>query len=208
MASMLQRLIPREASFFGMFVEQARIIHEGAVALVDLLEDYTDVHKKAERIKDIEHQGDNQTHAIMTKLNQTFLTPFDREDIHELTTTMDDVLDLIDAVASRLVIYNVAQPRQGAAELARIVTKATQEIVGAVAVLEKRNRILDHCVEINRLENESDRVSRDLIAKLFQDEQDPVHIMKWKEIFEVIETAADKCEDVANVIEGVVLKNA
>lgn len=208
MANILTRLIPREVSFFGMFMEQARIIHEGAVALVDLLENYTDVAKKAEHIKDIEHQGDNQTHAIVTKLNQTFLTPFDREDIHELTKTMDDVLDLIDAVASRLVIYNVAQPRQGAAELARIVAKATEEIVGAVAVLEKRDRILDHCVEINRLENESDRVSRDLIAQLFRDEKDPVQIIKWKEMFEVIETAADKCEDVANVIEGVVLKNA
>lgn len=208
MASILPHLIPREASFFGMFIQQARIIREGAVALVDMLENYTDVAKKAERIKDIEHQGDNQTHAIMTKLNQTFLTPFDREDIHELTSSMDDVLDLVDAVASRLVMYKVKQPRKGTAELARIVAKATDEIVAAVTVLERHDKILDHCVEINRLENESDRVSRDLIAGLFDDEQDPVQIIKWKEIFEVIEMAADKCEDVANVIEGVVLKNA
>lgn len=208
MASILPRLIPREVSFFDMMAEQARIVHEGAKALVDLLENYTDVSQKAERIKDIEHRGDNQTHAIMTKLNQTFLTPFDREDIHELTSSMDDVLDLVDAAASRLVIYNVTQPKRGIAELAQILFKATDQLVAAVTLLAKQDKIMDHCVEINRLENESDRLSRELIARLFIEERDPVQIIKWKELFEVIETAADKCEDVANVIEGVVLKNA
>lgn len=208
MAKLLSSLIPRDVSFFDMMAEQARIVREGAVALVDLLEHYTDVSKKSDLIKDIEHKGDNQTHAIMTKLNQTFITPFDREDIHELTSTMDDVLDLIDAVASRLVIYNVTQPRPGAADLARILVKATDEIVAAMALLEKHDKIMDHFVEINRLENDSDRLSRELIARLFKEEKDPVQIIEWKEIFEVIETAADKCEDVANVMEGVVLKNA
>ena len=207
MPGLLSRILPREETFFDTFVELAENIHTGAKALVEMLENYTDPAGQAERIKDIEHKGDNITHQLMTRLNQTFITPIDREDIHELSSKIDDVLDLTDAAASRLVIYNVDRILPGVADLARILLRATEEVVSAVRVLEKQDHVLDHCIEINRLENEADRLCRKLIAQLFDEEKDPVQIIKWKEIIEVLETATDKCEDVANVIESVVLKS-
>jgi predicted phosphate transport protein (TIGR00153 family) len=141
-------------------------------------------------------------------MNQTFITPFDREDMHELSSKIDDVLDLADAAAGRLVLYGVKQVRPGVLDLARILETATQEILAAILLLDKQDHILAHCIEINRLENEGDRISRALIAKLFEEEKNPVEIIKWKEIIEAIETAIDKCEDVANVIETVILKRA
>jgi predicted phosphate transport protein (TIGR00153 family) len=200
--------MPREQSFFDKFSELAVNIDAGAKALVEMLENYRDPAIQAENIKTIEHRGDNITHGIMTHLNQTFITPFDREDIHALCSKIDDVLDLTDAVAGRLVIYRVERIRTGVVDLARILALSTAEVVAAVRALEKPNNILKHCIEINRLENDGDRLCRTLIAKLFEEEKDPVEIIKWKEIIEVIETAIDKCEDVANVIESVVLKNA
>lgn len=207
MPGLLNRILPREQSFFDLFVGQAGKIQAGAKALVELLEHYDNVAARVEEIKDLEHQGDNLTHELMTRLNQTFITPFDREDIHELASKVDDVLDLTDAVASRLVVYRVDRIRSGVAELARVLLQATEQVVAAVTMLEKQDHILKHCIEINRLENESDRLCRALIAQLFEEEKDPVQIIKWKEIIEVIETATDKCEDVANVLESVVIKS-
>ena len=208
MPGLLNRLLPREQSFFEMFIELAENIHAGAKALVEMLSDYTNVPQQAGHIKDLEHKGDEITHALLTRLNQTFITPFDREDIHELSSKIDDVLDLTDAAASRLVIYRVDRIRPGVADLAKILSEATAQVAAAVRVLGKHDHILDYCIEINRLENESDRVCRTLIAQLFEEEKDPVQIIKWKEIIEVIETAVDKCEDVANVLESVTLKSA
>ncbi len=208
MPGLLNRLLPREQSFFEVFIELAENIHAGAKALVEMLSDYTNVAQQAGHIKDLEHKGDEITHALLTRLNQTFITPFDREDIHELSSKIDDVLDLTDAAASRLVIYRVDRIRPGVADLAKILSEATAQVAAAVRVLGKHDHILDHCIEINRLENESDRVCRTLIARLFEEEKDPVQIIKWKEIIEVIETAVDKCEDVANVLESVTLKSA
>lgn len=208
MPNLLAKLLPREKSFFDQFTEVTANIEASAQALVELLENYRDVEKKVAHIKDLEHRGDQMTHALMTRLNQTFITPFDREDIHLLASRLDDVLDLIDSVASRLIIYRIGQPRPGAAELARILLKATSEVHAAVSQLEKQDRILEHCIEINRLENEGDSAVRAAIARLFEEEKDPVEIIKWKELLEVLEIATDKCEDVANVLEGVVLKSA
>jgi predicted phosphate transport protein (TIGR00153 family) len=208
MPGLLTRLLPREQSFFEMFVRQAENVNAGAQALVDMLEHYDDPPVRAERVEDFEHSGDTITHDIITRLNQTFITPFDREDIHELSSKIDDVIDLMDAAATRLVIYRVRTIIPGVSELARTVLSATYEIVQAVRVLEKQDHILDHCIEINRLENQADRQSRKLIADLFDEEKDAVQIIKWKEIIELLEFAADKCEDVANVIETVTLKNA
>ena len=208
MPGLLSRLLPQDTSFFDRFTELATQVDAGARAMVELLDNYTNAAVQAENIKTIEHNGDNITHDIMTQLNQTFVTPFDREDIHELCSKIDDVLDLTNSVAGRLVIYRVERIRPGVADLARILSLATAEIVVAVRTLGKPNDILKHCIEINRLENEGDRVCRTLIAGLFESEKDPVEIIKWKEIIEVIETAIDKCEDVANVIESVVLKSA
>jgi uncharacterized protein len=208
MPGLLNRLLPREQSFFDMFIELAENIHAGAKALVEMLSDYTNAPGQADHIKDLEHKGDEITHALLTRLNQTFITPFDREDIHALSSKIDDVLDLTDAAASRLVIYRVDRIRPGVADLAKILSEATAQVAAAVRVLGKHDHILDYCIEINRLENESDRVCRTLIARLFEEEKDPVQIIKWKEIIEVIETAVDKCEDVANVLESVTLKSA
>jgi hypothetical protein len=208
MPGILSRVLPREESFYIAFTEQAENVHAGVKAFVALLEDFQNVKVQVEVIKGIEHKGDTITHNLMTKLNQTFITPFDREDIHELASKIDDVLDLADAATVRLLTYRVDRVRPGVVELAKVLVEATEEIVAAVKVLGKQDNILEHCIEINRLENEGDRISRALIAQLFEEEKDPVQIIKWKEIIETVETAIDKCEDVANVIETVALKSA
>ncbi|MGH9865512.1 MAG: DUF47 domain-containing protein [Candidatus Acidiferrales bacterium] len=208
MPGLLSKLLPRERSFHNMFVELAENVHVAAQAMVAMLEDFSNPTAAADKIKDIEHANDTITHNLLKKLNQTFITPFDREDIHELASKIDDVLDLTDAAASRLVTYRIEKIIPGVADLARAVMDATKEMVAAVRVLEKKDRILSHCIEIHRLENEADRLCRNLIATLFEQEKDPVQIIKWKEIIEVLEIAADKCEDVANVIETITLKNA
>jgi predicted phosphate transport protein (TIGR00153 family) len=208
MPGLLQRFMPREESFFALFIQQAENIQAGARALVEMLTHYTGVPEQAQNIKAIEHAGDEIAHHLITKLNQTFITPFDREDIHQLCSKLDDVIDLIDAAAARMVLYRVDAVRPGTVDLAKILLETTAEVAAAVKALGKPDEALERCIEINRFENESDRLCRTLIAQLFDEEKDPVQIIKWKEIFEVIETAVDKCEDVANVIEGVTLKSA
>ena len=208
MPGLLSRILPRETTFFDLFVQQAENVHQAGIALVQGLENFQDPIANADRIEKYEHIGDTITHSIITRLNQTFITPFDREDIHELASKIDDVIDLMDAVATRLVTYRVQSIRPGVAELAATVRDSTAEMVAAVRLIEKQDHILDHCIEINRLENVADRQSRALIGILFDQEKDPVQIIKWKEIIETLEYATDKCEDVANVIETVTLKNA
>ncbi len=208
MPGLLSRILPRETTFFDLFVQQAENVHQAAITLVQGLENFQDPSANADRIEKFEHIGDTITHSIITRLNQTFITPFDREDIHELASKIDDVIDLMDAVATRLVTYRVQSIRPGVAELAATVRDSTAEMVAAVRLIEKQDHILDHCIEINRLENVADRQSRALIGILFDQEKDPVQIIKWKEIIETLEYATDKCEDVANVIETVTLKNA
>jgi predicted phosphate transport protein (TIGR00153 family) len=189
-------------------VKQAENIHAGAEALVKMLSHYTGVPEQVQSIKAMEHEGDEIAHNLLTMLNQTFVTPLDREDIHELCSRLDDVIDLIDAAASRFVLYRVDKVREGTIGLVNVLLAATEEVTAAVRALSTTENAMKHCIEINRYENESDRICRTLIAKLFDEEKDPVQIIKWKEIFEVIETAVDKCEDVANVIEGIVIKSA
>jgi len=200
--------MPHDQDFFVLFQKQAENVVVGAQAFVNMLEHYTGVPEQVQSIKAIEHAGDEITHHIFRKLNQTFITPFDREDIHELGSTMDDVIDLVDAAASRFVLYRVSRVRPGTVELCKVLAAATVELNEAVHAMQSPDKALHRVIEINRLENESDRICRTLIAQLFEEEQNPVEIIKWKEIFEVIETAVDKCEDVSNVIESVILKNA
>ena len=208
MTGLLQRLLPREEGFFELFRKQAENIHRGAEAFLKMLLHYTGVPEQVQNIKAIEHAGDEITHQTFLMLNRTFITPFDREDIHELVSTMDDVIDLINAAASRFVLYRVETLRVGTLDLAGVLVSATKELAAAIHAIEKPDSAMKHCIEINRYENESDRICRTLIAQLFDEEKDPVQIIKWKEIFEVIETAVDKCEDVANVIESIILKSA
>ena len=202
------RLIPKDVSFFAMFSEMSSNLIAGAQVLVDLFADYRDVETKAADIKRIERKADELTHSILTKLNQTFITPFDREDLHRLASSLDDVLDLIHAAGDRIVLYKITQPPPSAAELARLILLQTNELHLAVNHLQKNGDVLTHCVEINRLENEADQIARETIASLFDKEKDPINLIKSKELIEVLETATDKAEDAANVLETVVLKNA
>jgi uncharacterized protein len=201
------RLIPKDTSFFQMFSAMSDNLISGAQTLVDLFADYKDVDKKIEDIRRIERAGDELTHEILTKLNQTFITPFDREDIHQLASKLDDVLDFVNASGARLVMYRITAPPAAAGELARIILMQCQELQKAVSLMQKNGNILGHCVEINRLENEADMVSQQAIAKLFEYEKDPINLIKVKELLEFLERATDKAEDVANVLETVVLKN-
>jgi predicted phosphate transport protein (TIGR00153 family) len=200
-------LIPRDNSFFAMFSAMSDNLIAGARVLVDLFANYQDVEKQIEQIHRIEREGDELTHAILTKLNQTFITPFDREDIHELASKLDDVLDFINAAGARIVMYRISAPPPAAGELANIILMQSQELQKAVSLMQKNGNILAHCVEINRLENEADQVSQQAIADLFEREKNPINLIKIKELLECLERATDKAEDVANVLETVVLKN-
>jgi hypothetical protein len=204
------RLIPRETKFFDMFAEVADNLVAAAKVLSDCLHnyDYDNLPAVVEKIKEIEHHGDDMTHRILIKLNQTFITPFDREDIHALTSSLDDVLDFINGASDRLLTYKITQPSPSAKVLAAIVLKQAEELRIAVSMLGKNGKLLEHCVEVNRLENEADQVSREAIGRLFEGSYDPITLIKLKELLEILETASDKAEDVANVLETVVLKNA
>jgi predicted phosphate transport protein (TIGR00153 family) len=193
-----------------MFTEIATNVVEGAQALNDLLQnyDYEQMPAALEKIKEIEHRGDDMTHRLLVKLNQTFITPFDREDIHLLASSLDDVLDFVYSASDRLLNYKITQPSPSARVLAGIILKQTEELKKAVALLNKNGQLLEHCVEVNRLENEADQVSREAIGRLFDGEHDPITLIKLKELLEILEEASDKAEDVANVLETVVLKNA
>jgi len=206
-ATRMPSLIPKDTSFFKMFSAMSDNLIAGARALVDLFADYHDVERKIDQIRHFEREGDEMTHAVLTKLNQTFITPFDREDIHQLASKLDDVLDFIYASAARIVMYRIAAPPPAAGELAGIILKQSQELQKAVSLMQKNGNILAHCVEINRLENEADVVSQHAIARLFEHEKDPINLIKIKELLEFLERATDKAEDVANVLETVVLKN-
>jgi predicted phosphate transport protein (TIGR00153 family) len=205
------RFIPRETKFLELFAEIASNVVEGARALSELLHDY-DYEKmpaSVAKIAAIEHRGDEMTHRILIKLNQTFITPFDREDIHLLASSFDDVLDFIFAASDRLVTYKIIQPSPSAKVLAGIILRQAEELGKAVVLLDKDDsHLLDHCVEVNRLENEADKVSREAIGRLFEGESDPITLIKLKELLEVLEEASDKAEDVADVLETVVLKSA
>jgi hypothetical protein len=202
------QLIPRDEKFFDLFREQAENIHKAAQMLVSLFDDYREVEKQVSEIKFIEHKGDQITHALMMKLNKTFITPFDREDIHALGSALDDVLDLVDAAASRLVIYKVTQVTPGAQQLSRVILHGTEIILKAVAQLNKPQNMLQYTEQLTLLEEEADHIKGQCIARLFEDSSDPIEIIKWKEIYEVLEATTDKCEDVGNVLEAVVLKSA
>ena len=202
------RLVPREAKFFELFASMSSNLTEGAKLLAAILLDMQNVEVRVRQLSEIEHAGDDLTHTVITRLNQTFITPFDREDIHKLATSLDDVLDFIHAAAERLTMYKITIAPPAAAELAQIIVRQAEELASAVSLLEKHDHVLDHCVEVNRLENEADQVARESIAKLFEREKDPIALIKMKELYEVLETATDKAEDAANVLETVVLKGA
>ena len=203
--------MPREEKFFDLFESSAHNIVEASQVLKQLVDTWENVEPRVEEIRELEHKGDSITHEVIARLHRTFVTPFDREDIASLTKSLDDVMDFIDAAAGAMLLYKVGSPGKRAKELADIIIQATAEVEQAVLDLRHRaklKQIFDRCVEINRLENAADVVYRAAMAELFEDSTDMAHVIKWREIYEHMESATDRCEDVANVLEGVALKHA
>ncbi len=201
------RLLPREETFFDLFAQAAENILLAAQLLQQLLDDYRDVEQRAEDIKKVEDRGDEIVHAIIDRVNRTFVTPLDREDILALIKQLDNVLDWIEATSARLALYGITAITPEARELGHIVVNICQAIVEAVGNLRRLDQISGPVREINRLENLADHVQRDAMAKLFADGVDPIDIIKWKEIYETLEEATDQGEDVADVLEGIRTKN-
>lgn len=203
--------IPRDEKFFDLIEASARNMVRAAEGLKGMIDTWENVGEKVDEITDLEHQGDTITHQIMAMLHRTFITPFDREDIALLAHTMDDVTDFIHAAADAMFIYKVDPPGQAAKDLADILVQAAAEVARAVPRLRRRaelKQVLGHCVELNRLENMADKVFRSALGELFDNSVDTTYIIKWREIYEHMESATDRCEDIANVLEGVALKHA
>lgn len=208
---MLEKLMPKSDEFFDDFDKQAAAVLEGARLLDALLSDFTDVPNKAKAIKDVEHRSDEVTHHAFERLHQQFITPFDRAEIHRLLGRIDDVLDLTDAASERLVRYEITTVLPDAKELSRVLVKCCetmQEAVKALRFIKQPQQILERCKELKKLESEADAVLRTGVAKLFKSGADVLDVIKWKEIYDLIESATDRCLDVANVIEGVVLEHS
>ena len=201
------RLIPREEKFYTDFQAFGDELMRGGRLLEEMLATEQPVWAKADEIKQVEHKCDLLTHEIIQRLNRTFVTPLDREDIHELARSLDDVMDAIDASAALVRLYRLNPVRFGARELARIVTASTDQVRLALTALERNKGLMTHATEINRLENEADKLHQEAVSRLFSDERDPLLVMKWKETLDFLEDATDRCEDVANVLEGVMVKH-
>lgn len=208
---MLEKLMPKSDEFFDDFDAQCAVTVEGARMLHALLSDYRDVAARVQALKDVEHKGDEVTHTAFNRLHKQFITPFDRTQIHSLLSRIDDVLDLTNAAASRLHYYEIQSSLPDATELARLLvlcTEKVREVVAALRHIKKPDQILAGCKDIKRLETQADEALRAGVGRLFKSGADPLTVIKWKEIYDFIETATDKCNDVANVIEGVVLEHS
>ena len=205
------RLLPREESFFDDFEQHAKKTVEGCRTFVEMAQGKAPAGDACPRIKAIESECDTITHHVVERLHKVFITPIDRNDIFRLISKMDDVMDFVEAAAQRVALYGVKSDNTELWALSRVLLSGSERMMEAVVGmrnLKHPDLILEKCVEINRLENEADVQLRGAIAKLFTEEKDPIQVIKWKEIFELVETATDRCEDVANIIEGVVLENS
>jgi predicted phosphate transport protein (TIGR00153 family) len=205
------RFIPKEEKFYDLFEELINKIEEGGNVFLDMVETYEYPLPKITKLKELEHEADVITHRTYEKMHKSFLTPLDREDIYDLVNKMDSILDMIEASAARMNLYKVKKPTKVIIDQAKILNKAISKvklIVYAMRDMKNSKMIIDACVEINTLENEGDIVLRTAMVDLFEHEKDAIELIKWKEIFERIEEALDVCEDVSNIIEGIVLKHA
>lgn len=201
------RLIPREERFYDLFVEDAANVLGAARLLEAMLRSWDEVERRAGEIRDAEHRGDEISHTIGHKLEATFVTPFDREDMHALISGLDDVLDGIEEAADTFILYRIDAPSATAVELATIVVRQCEQIHEALGHLRGFKGLGKYRIEIHRLENEGDRIGRQAIASLF-DTKDPVHIIKWRKVYDVLESTIDLCEDVADILERITLKNS
>jgi uncharacterized protein len=202
------RLFPREEAYFDLLEAAATNMSAAAGVLVELVEDFTDTHERVKRLKELEHEGDRLTQAIIVRLNSTFVTPFDREDIHQLATSLDNVLDHIEAAADYLQLHNVDKPHERMLRLVEALAEAARLTADALPNLRRMRGFDTYFPEINRVENEGDRMYRRIIADLFSGKYEALDVLKYKKIIEEVEAAIDTLEDVANTIEGIVLKHA
>ena len=200
-------LFPKQEDFFDLFRRQAALARKGADMLQAMLERFDRLEERAQELKAVEHEADGVTHEVFARLNRSFVTPLEREDIHDLASGLDDVLDAVEAIGTRLVLFKITHTTPEAIQLATVIAAAAAQIEHAVTHLRESADLLEHTVEINRLENEADTVSRNAVADLFSGRHDVLDVMRWREIYGRLEGAADKCEDVANTIEAIVLKN-
>lgn len=208
---MFGRFLPKETSFFDFFEQHASLTVEGTKEFLSLVSTGANIETKAKRISDIEHETDVITHRCVEALHKVFITPFDRDNIHRLITRMDDVMDFVEAAAERIALYELSVMTSDVRDLADCLHRAAQQVELAtkgLRNLKDPQSILKQCIDINRLENESDQILRRAVARLFKEEKDPIVVIKWKEIYENLESAADRCEDVANIIEGVILEHS
>ncbi len=205
------RFFPKEEKFFDYFNEASEKIIEGIKLLKEMMLDLSAAAEKSKEIKEVEHEADRITHETISKLHQTFITPIDREFIHSLITRMDDILDLIDSASERVFLYKISSSTDYALSLINTMEAAIIEVAKGVERLrdlKNSKSILNTCIEIHSLENEGDRIFRVALSDLFNSNFDPTEIIKWKDIYEAFEDTIDKCEDVANILEGIVLENA
>ena len=208
---MFGRFLPRETSFFDFFEQHAALTIEGTKEFLSMVTTGANIPAKCRRISDIEHETDTITHRCVEALHKTFITPIDRDQIHRLITRMDDIMDYVEAAAERIELYELTTMTADCRDLADALHRAAQQVEGAVRglrTLKEPQATLKLCIDINRLENETDAILRRSVARLFKDEKDPILVIKWKEIYENLESASDRCEDVANIIEGVILEHA
>ena len=204
------RFIPREEKFYDLFEELADKIEEGSNLFLDMLLNYDSFEQRLSKLKEIEHEADIITHRTYEKMHTTFLTPIDREDIYALVNKMDSILDMTEASAIRMSLYKIKAPKEELIQQAKLLNEATakvKQVVHGLRDMKNAKMILDACIEINTLENAGDQILRSTMANLFEREKDPFELIKWKEIFERFEEAMDVCEDVSNIVEGIVLKN-
>jgi len=203
------RLLPQEEEFYQLFVEVARRTAEASALLRELLTGKPERARYcADQIKRLENEADELTHEVVRRLDRTFITPIDREDIHLLASDLDDVMDRIDGTARRAQIFRVGHTPDGIAQLCELITLVSDEILQAVTKLRDKNDVMTHCIRAKRLEEEADAVYQEMLGRLFDTEADPIRIIKWKEIFDTLEHAMDESDDVANDIESIVLKHA
>jgi predicted phosphate transport protein (TIGR00153 family) len=200
-------LIPQEREYFRLFSEFAANLDKAAQLLAALMNEFHDPKGTAREMLELEHVGDKIVHDIVRRLNKTFITPLDREDIYDLASTLDEILDSIEAAADMMLLYHIETPTKQAVEQAAVIARQTAVLRVAIDGLEKRKGLDDHWIEVNRLENEGDRLYRDAVAELFDGDRTGTDIIKWKDIYTTLEASIDQCEDVANILESIVLKN-
>ncbi len=208
---MFGRLMPSEGKFFDLFIQHGELCVKGGKELVSLMTNFDDLEHRVHAIETIEKQVDKVTHATLEMLHKTFITPLDRDDIHQLITRMDDILDLMEDVGQTIWLYDIKQITPEAKRLAELCQACCEKVLASVSLLHNMNNareILNICAEIDRLESDADHVMRAAMSKLFREEPDVRNLIKLKAIYEILETVTDRCEDVANIVEGIIVENA